>query len=404
MKFLLDRLEKDAHLFEKGGKFEKLYPLWEAQDTFLFTPPDVTKGTTHIRDGIDLKRVMITVVLALIPCLLFGIYNAGNNYNLINEGHTPGLLSNMWFGSLIVLPIIITSYVVGGLCEVMFSIVRKHEINEGFLVTGMLFPLTLAPTTPLWLVALGIAFGVIIGKEIFGGTGFNILNPALTARAFIFFAYPAYIVGDKVWAVSDVDGWTGATPLGLAMTADKDGQAMLAAGSTPRETILGLFGGGGHDFSSMFIGLEYGSIGETSVVAVLIGLIILLVTGIASWRIMLGGALGLAATAALMNMFSTPDLTPAMAIPWHYHFVLGSFMFGIVFMATDPVSAAATDKGKWIYGFLIGAITVIIRVANPAYPEGVMLAILFMNVMAPLIDHFVVESHIKQRNATIRNF
>jgi len=402
MKFLLHQLETLAPHFEKGGKFEKLYPIFEAGDTFLFSPADTTKGSTHVRDAIDLKRVMIMVVVALIPCTLFGIWNAGHQYLYVNqiESVLPPFLDAMFHGSLIVLPIIFVSYAVGGLWEVLFCVIRKHEINEGFLVTGLLFPLTLPPTIPLWQVAVGISFGVVIGKEIFGGTGFNVLNPALTARAFLFFAYPVQISGD-VWTKlvdggSPLAGWSSATPLSVA-------SASLPGGA---DTVLADLNSAGYTFMSMFNGMEGGSIGETAVIPILIGLVILLITGIASWRIMIAGVIGLVVTGLLMNGVGLMDdgFKAFCHLPFWYHFVMGSFLFGIVFMATDPVSAAATNEGKWIYGFLIGFLTVIIRVANPAYAEGVMLSILFMNVMAPLIDWFVVERHLKRRNAKIGEF
>jgi len=402
MKFLLHQLETLAPHFEKDGKFEKLYPIFEAGDTFLFSPADTTKGSTHVRDAIDLKRVMIMVVVALIPCTLFGIWNAGHQYLYVNqiESVLPPFLDAMFHGSLIVLPIIFVSYAVGGLWEVLFCVIRKHEINEGFLVTGLLFPLTLPPTIPLWQVAVGISFGVVIGKEIFGGTGFNVLNPALTARAFLFFAYPVQISGD-VWTKlvdggSPLAGWSSATPLSVA-------SASLPGGA---DTVLADLNSAGYTFMSMFNGMEGGSIGETAVIPILIGLVILLITGIASWRIMIAGVIGLVVTGLLMNGVGLMDdgFKAFCHLPFWYHFVMGSFLFGIVFMATDPVSAAATNEGKWIYGFLIGFLTVIIRVANPAYAEGVMLSILFMNVMAPLIDWFVVERHLKRRNAKIGEF
>jgi Na+-transporting NADH:ubiquinone oxidoreductase subunit B len=393
--------------FEEGGKFEKLYPLFEAQDTFLLTPPDTTKGMTHVRDAVDLKRVMFTVVVALLPCLFWGIFNAGHQYYHYS-GLEAGLFAKMMRGSWIVMPIVITSYAVGGIWEVLFAVVRKHEINEGFLVTGLLFPLTLPPTIDLWQVAIGISFGVVVGKEVFGGTGFNILNPALTARAYLFFAHAKDMTGE-VWAQASktaeglVDGVTGATPLGIG----------AALGSTGENVTAGL-ANQGHSFFSMFFGLEPGSIGETAAVPILLGAAILIVSGVGSWRIMAGGTVGLIATGILMNLLPSgevtgPDgkmvmLTTWTQIPFLYHLVMGSFLFGIVFMATDPVSAASTNLGKWIYGVLIGVVTVLVRVTNPGFPEGVMLAILFMNVMAPIIDFYVVQGHIKKRNQNLRKF
>jgi Na+-transporting NADH:ubiquinone oxidoreductase subunit B len=405
MKFLFDFMDKNiAPLFEKGGKFERLYPLFEAGDTFHRTPGDVTPSAPHVRDSIDQKRLMIFVIYALIPCILFGIWNAGNQFNLAN-GIENTLTADLLRGSAMVLPIIFVSYLVGGLWEVLFALVRRHEINEGFLVTGMLFPLVLPPTLPLWQVAVGISFGIVIGKEIFGGVGYNILNPALTARAFLFFAYPAQISGDKVWvgsfsespallntilgSVSDkVDVITQATPLAIAASAETGSDAVSVLNAA------------GFNLANMTLGTIPGCIGSTSVIAILLGALFLIITGIASWRIMLSGVIGCAAMGALFNVL--PLDNPFAALPFVYHIVMGGFLFGIIFMATDPVSASATNAGKWIYGFLIGALTVLIRVANPAYPEGAMLAILFMNVMAPLIDHFVVQSHIKKRTAYAR--
>lgn len=394
--------------FEKGGKLEKFYPLFEAQDTFLLTPPDTTKGATHVRDAVDLKRVMFTVVVALLPCLIWGIFNAGHMYYHDSGIEDPGMFASIFRGMLIVMPIIITSYAVGGFWEVLFAIVRKHEINEGFLVTGMLFPLTLPPTIPLWQVAVGISFGVVVGKEVFGGTGFNILNPALTARAYLFFAHAPYMTGNvwskfKVDADTMVDGYTGATPLGMG-----------AAWGNEAKDVVAELANHGHTFWTMFRGLEPGSIGETAAIPILLGAAILIVSGVGSWRIMAGGVIGLIATGILMNLLPAGEMVDAggktiimttwSQIPFPYHLVMGSFLFGIVFMATDPVSAASTNPGKWIYGVLIGVVTVLVRITNPGFPEGVMLAILFMNVMAPIIDYYVVQNHIKKRNAHLRKF
>lgn len=386
--------EKIKLLFGPGGKLEKLHPLYEAGDTFVLSPPDTTDGAPNVRDAIDLKRVMIMVVFALVPCVLWSIFNAGRQYNLVNMVSDAGFLSHLCRGTLIVMPIILVSYIAGGVWEVLFAIVRKHEINEGFLVTGLLFPLTLPPTIPLWQVAVGISFGVIIGKEIFGGTGFNVLNPALTARAFLFFAYPVQISGNVWTVVKDgahvVEGFTGATPLAVA--------ALVPAGGHPVAALHD----SGFSWLSMAIGLEGGSLAETALIPILLGALLLIVTGMGSWRIMAGGAIGLAAAGMLMNLLPASDFKGFTQLPFYYHFVLGSFAFGIVFMATDPVSAAATRAGKWIYGILIGLLTVLIRIANPAYPEGVMLAILFMNVMAPAIDHFVLQAHIRRRASYLR--
>ena len=397
MQWLLKKLEDSKPLFEKGGKYEKLYPLYEAQDTILFTPADTTEGSTvAVRDALDIKRVMITVVIALVPCLLFGIFNAGRQ-SYLASGLEGSFLQYFLQGSILVLPIVMVSYVVGGLWEVLFSTIRGHEVNEGFLVTGLLFPLTLPPTMPLWQVAVGISFGVVIGKEIFGGTGFNFLNPALTARAFCFFAYPNQIIGE-VWAAPKTgefaSGMTGATPLGVAFTSPPG----------DRETIINLLAENGFTLRSMFFGLENGSIGETAVIPVLMGLALLLFMGLASWRIIAGGLLGLLLTAFVVGLIPGDEVKSFVRIPITYHLVLGSFLFGLVFMATDPVSAAATDLGKWIYGFLIGALTITVRFFNPAYPEATMLAILFMNVMAPWVDHYVVQRHLRKREQTIRSF
>lgn len=392
MKKLLERhIEWLRPFFQPGGKLQWFYPLHEANETFLLTPAEVTHGAPHVRDQIDLKRVMIMVVLALIPATLFGIYNAGYQFNHVNVGQSTAFVDNILQGLRLCLPIIIVSYAVGGLWEVLFALIRKHPVSEGFLVTGLLFPLTLPPTIPLWQVAAGVTFGVVIGKEIFGGTGFNVLNPALTARAFLYFAYPGQISGDAVWTSvikggSVVEGFTGATP--LALGAVRHGQ----------ENMVDTLTHAGFTVKNLLIGLHSGSIGETSIIACLIGAVILLLAGIGSGRILLGGLIGLVVTSSIFQHFSGgPGLKPLADLPFYYHALIGSFAFGMIFMATDPVSATATNAGKWIYGFLIASMIVIIRVSNPAYPEATMLAILFMNVMAPLIDHLVVQSHIKRR-------
>ena len=401
MKFILKMHDKVRPDFEPGGKMERLYPLFEAQDTFAFTPAEVTHGAPHVRDSIDIKRTMITVVLALIPVVLFAMWNVGFQYNTVNQTGATDFISNMLQGAIIVMPIILVSYIFGGLWEVAFAIVRKHPINEGFLVSGLLFPLTLPPTIPLWQVAVGISFGIVVGKEIFGGTGFNVLNPALTARAFLFFAYPVQISGDTVWTkiTSEsgglIEGFTGATPLAIA--------AMVPAGGNVIDSLKAA-DYAGFDWMRMFIGTIGGSIGETSALACLIGAVILIGLGVGSWRIMAGSVIGLAIMATLLNFLPADKFKGFTQLPFYYHLVMGSFAFGTVYMATDPVSAAATNRGKWIYGGLIGALIVLIRITNPAYPEGVMLAILFMNVMAPLIDHIVVQAHIRQRKAYLRKF
>tara|TARA_B100000929_G_scaffold264059_2_gene230265 strand:- start:504 stop:1721 length:1218 start_codon:yes stop_codon:yes gene_type:complete len=401
MRFLRALLDKQARLFEKGGKLEKLYPLYEANDTFLFTPGHVTAGASHVRDGLDVKRLMMTVVVALAGCVYMAIYNTGYQANLAIRAGAPVLDTwqsaavvalgmsfdpDQWFacvihGALYYLPVLGVTFAVGGAWEALFAIVRKHEINEGFLVTGMLFPLILPPTIPLWQVALGISFGVVIGKEIFGGTGMNVLNPALTARAFVFFAYPANMSGDTAWitAATTTDGVSGAT--WLARTALDGDQALT-----------------GLDWGEAFMGFVPGSMGETSALACLLGAAVLIITQVGSWRIMLSVALGTFVTAWFLNVVGS-NTNPAFAVSPAWHFVLGGWAFGTVFMATDPVSAPASDIGRYLYGFLIGVLVVLIRVVNPAYPEGMMLSILFMNLFAPVLDYFVVRSNVKRRKA-----
>ena len=386
MKFLRKILDNLEPKFQKGEKLQKFYPLYEMVDTFLYSENRQATKAPYIRDAIDLKRSLIIVALALFTCLIFGIYNVGfqtqsNAFSaLILEEHFKIFIQ----GLKLVLPIYLTVFTVGGLCEVIFSIIRNEEVTEGFLVTGFLIPLTMPPTIPLWMVAMGTVFGVVIGKEIFGGTGYNIFNPALTARAFIFFAYPADISGDRVWTA---DAVSQATPL-LKI-------ANIANSTSIDEFTL--------EFSwiSMFLGLIPGSIGETSTLAVLIGAFILIVTGIGSLRIMMSTIVGMVLTSLLLNYFAfwTESTNSMLYLPFYYHFVMGSFIFGTVFMATDPVSAAHTNRGKVYYGLLIGFLCVIIRSINPAYPEGMMLAILFANAFAPLIDYLVVKKHIKKRMA-----
>lgn len=417
MKFLRNKLDQLEPLFHKGGKLERLYPVYEALDTFLYTPGIVTKGAAHVRDGMDVKRMMIFVVIALTPCIYMACWNTGYQANraiaaviaegaaaedvvteigwrasvLVSLGWQPESGGNwLWHlihGALYFVPVFLVTNVVGGTWELIFSCVRGHEINEGFLVTGMLFPLTLPATVPLWQVALGISFGVVIGKEVFGGTGRNFLNPALTARAFLYFAYPGQIIGDKVW-VAAVDSYTGPTLL-TTMGSVRDVTAGTYT-SVMESLQMGWF--------DAFMGWIPGSMGETSTLACLLGAIFLVVTGVGSWRIMLGvliGAFGLAA--ALNGVSSTTNAV--FQIPPHMHLLTGGLAFGLVFMATDPVSAAMTDTGRWVYGVLIGVMTIIIRVINPAFPEGIMLAILFGNVFAPTIDWFVKQQNIKRRAA-----
>ena len=380
MKFLRNILDKVGENFHEGGKLQKLYPLYDAIDTILYVPSETAANGPFVRDHVDVKRSMIFVVIALLPCLLFGIYNVG----LQGAG---ALASEKSFfelclsGTIAVLPMYAVVFTVGGLCEGLFAVIRKHEINEGFLVTGMLIPLTMPPTLPLWMLAIATLFGIIIGKEIFGGTGFNIFNPALTARAFVFFAYPTTMSGDKVWAL---EGMSGATPL-LKVAS--------SSGNNPYSLL------GDYSWMEMFLGFIPGSIGETSTLCVLIGAIFLIITGIGSWRTMSGVMIGMMFMTLILNQFGQliGSTNPMLYIPPHYHLVMGSFAFGMVFMATDPVSSAHTKKGMSYYGILIGVMCVIIRAINPAYPEGMMLAILFANAFAPLFDYYVLEANVKRR-------
>lgn len=391
---VLDNIEPH---FEKGGRYEKWYALYEAVDTIFYSPASVTKTTAHVRDGVDLKRIMITVWFCVFPAMFYGMWNIGFQANTImadmgiaaGEGWRHALIGlfagydptsiwdNFWHGFWYFIPVYAVTFVVGGFWEVLFAMKRGHEVNEGFFVTSILFALICPPSIPLWQVALGITFGVVIGKEVFGGTGKNFLNPALTGRAFLFFAYPAQLSGDAVWTA--VDGYTGATALSVAAS---DGMAALQDKLT---------------WMDAFMGNMHGSMGEVSTVAILIGGAVLLWTGIASWRIVLGVFGGMVGLSLLFNSLGGDN--PMMAMPWYWHFVLGGFAFGMIFMATDPVSAAMTNTGKFIFGALIGVMVVLIRVVNPAFPEGMMLAILFANLFAPLIDHFVVQANIKRRLA-----
>lgn len=387
MKFLRKQLDKVEPLFEKGGKFERLYPLYEAADSFMFTSGQATPDGVHVRDGIDMKRLMMIVVYALLPATLFAFYNTGYQ-ELLATGTAAediGLMAAVMGGLWKFLPLYIITLAAGGLIEATFSIIRKHEINEGFLVTSLLYPLICPPDLPLWQAAMGIAFGVLIGKEIFGGTGMNVLNPALTGRIFLFFAYPGQISGDSVWIGSNgswIDGWSGATPLAQFYTGATHETVLMADG----QTVM--------TWWDAFVGLIPGSMGETSALACMIGAVILILSKVGSWRIMAGTFIGMFAMAGLFNLIAVNSY---MTVPWHWHLVTGGFAFGMVFMATDPVSAAATDTGRWIYGILIGVLTVLVRVVNPAYPEGMMLAIIFMNVFAPTIDYYVVKANIKRR-------
>ncbi|PTQ89755.1 NADH:ubiquinone reductase (Na(+)-transporting) subunit B [Agitococcus lubricus] len=420
MKWMRNKLDAMAPHFEKGGRYQKWYPLYEAIDTFLYSPPSVTHTSSHVRDSVDLKRIMILVWMATFPAMFFGMWNVGNQalgtlaYAMQqNAAVTPelaidgwryfvisllaGFDANSWWDCLIYgatwfVPIYAVTFIVGGFWEVLFAIKRGHEVNEGFFVTSVLFALVCPPSVPLWQVALGISFGVVIGKEVFGGTGKNFINPALAGRAFLFFAYPAYMSGDTVWTAINpevwklgVDGFSGATALGQAKLAAYTGvQHMTATGLQPLS------------WWDAFLGFEAGCIGETSTAAILLGAIVLLVTRVASWRIMAGVMIGMASMSFIFNQVGS-DTNPMFAVPWHWHLVLGGFAFGMVFMATDPVSAAMTNTGRLVFGMVIGVMVVLIRVVNPAYPEGMMLAILFANLCAPLIDYFVMQANIKRR-------
>ena len=365
--------DKIKPTFSKRGKLSFLHSTFEAFESFLFVPDSVTRKGVHVRDSVDLKRVMTVVMIALVPSLLFGIYNIGYQYNLASNSGME-FWEMIWFGFLKIIPLYLVSYIVGLGIEFASAQLRGHEVNEGYLVTGMIIPLIVPVTTPLWMLTLAVAFAVIIGKEIFGGTGMNIWNPALVARVFLFFAYPSHMSGDKVW-VAGVDGFSGATP--LAQTSD--GLSSLH-----------------YSVSDMFFGFIPGSVGETSTLAIILGAAFLIYTGIGSWKIMLSTVLGGLVMGFIANI-AAPSADCAMAIPAWYHLIMGGFAFGAVFMATDPVTSAQTEYGKWIYGFLIGTFTVIIRLFNPGYPEGMMLAILLMNTFAPVIDHIVVGRNIKRR-------
>ncbi len=401
MRFARNFLDRLRPHFEQGGKLEKLYPAYEMVDTFLFTPDEVTRGASHVRDALDLKRMMITVVAALGPCILMAMWNTGYQANLAFAAvsnpeltwqaslvETLGLaldpashVSNAIHGAAYFIPVFLVCNIVGGFWEALFALIRKHEINEGFLVTGMLFPLTLPPTIPLWQVALGISFGVVLGKEVFGGTGRNFLNPALTARAFLYFAYPAQITGNVWTAGASPDGVSGATILGEIADVELAPAALES-----------------FDWMTAFLGTTPGSMGETSALACVIGAVVLIATGVGSWRIMAGVVIGTLAFSGLLYGIGS-DTNYLFRVPPYWHLVIGGFAFGTVFMATDPVSAAMTTLGKWIYGILIGVMTILVRVVNPAFPEGIMLAILFGNVFAPVIDHYVVKANIKRRLA-----
>ncbi|HQR56798.1 MAG TPA: NADH:ubiquinone reductase (Na(+)-transporting) subunit B [Burkholderiaceae bacterium] len=407
MRWLRQRLDQVAPHFERGGRLHRWHPLWEAMDTFFYSPSSVTTTGAHVRDAVDLKRIMMTVVIATLPCVFMAMFNTGLQANLaidpakalqlegwrhaviraLGVGYDPGsMVANVTHGALYFLPLYIVTMVVGLSWEVLFAIVRKVEVNEGFFVTGILFPLILPPTTPLWQAALGISFGVVIAKEVFGGTGMNFINPALAARAFLFFAYPAEISGDKVWTAvpqgAAVDGFSGATLLG-----------QMRVMTQPFEQA-------GFSWWNAFIGLEPGSMGETSALACLIGAIIIAVTKVGSWRTMVGVTLGTIVMALVFNAIGSAT-NPWFGVPFWWHMVLGGWAFGMAFMATDPVTSPFSEKGKWIYGFMIGAMVVLIRIVNPAYPEAMMLVILFMNVMAPVIDYAFVKANINRRKRRV---
>ena len=418
MKWMRKKLDDIAPHFEKGGSYHKWYPLFEAVDTFLYSPPSVTHAGSHVRDSVDLKRIMILVWMATFPAMFFGMWNVGNQAlgtlayaaqhgataEMAVDGWRHALIAllagfdaNSWwdcliYGATFFVPIYLVTFIAGGFWEVLFAMKRGHEVNEGFFVTSVLFALVCPPTVPLWQVALGISFGVVLGKEVFGGTGKNFINPALAGRAFLFFAYPANMSGDTVWTAIQpevwkhgIDGFSGATALGQAKLAGLAGmQHMTSTGLQPLT------------WWDAFIGFEAGSVGEVSTAAILLGAVVLLVTRVASWRIMAGVMIGMASMSFVFNQIGSTT-NPMFAMPWHWHLVLGGFAFGMVFMATDPVSAAMTNTGRFIFGLLIGVMVVLIRVVNPAYPEGMMLAILFANLCAPLIDYFVMQANIKRR-------
>jgi len=396
MKRLRSMLDRVEPLFVAGGRFERYHALFEMVDTLFYSPPDVSRGSPHVRDALDLKRVMIIVVFAVTPCALVGMWNTGFQANtamlalgvsgidgwrgalmpLLGAGYDPASVYDCVVqGLLYFLPIYAVTMAAGGVWEVVFAGVRNHEINEGFFVTSLLYTLILPATIPLWQVAVGISFGVVIGKEVFGGTGKNFLNPALVGRAFLYFAYPVQISGDAVWTA--VDGFSGATALGISATEGMTG--LMASGLT---------------WSQAFLGQMQGSLGETSFIACLLGAAFLIFTRIASWRIMVAVFAGLIIPSLI---FSGESANPMLSMPWHWHIVLGGFAFGAIFMATDPVSAAQTNAGKWVFGLLIGFMTWLIRVINPAFPEGIMLAILFANIFAPVIDHFVIQANVRRR-------
>ncbi len=388
MRLIRDLLDKAAPVFKEGGMLERFYPIYEATDTILFSTDERTGSGPHIRDSIDIKRVMILVVISLIPCYVFGALNIGYQ-KALTFGLNTTWYENLIAGGITILPIVAVTFISGAFWELLFSIVRRHPVSEGFLVTCALIPLTLPPSIPLWQVSIATSFGIVIGKEIFGGVGMNIFNPALMARAFLYFTYPARISGDKVWAIAP-DGFSG--PTALSIPAGQTNVNAVELLDKASSTLA-------FDYSwmNMFMGWIPGSIGETNKWLILIGALFLVLIGITSWRVMVGSVIGMVTMAFITNVLSPYSTNAMLTIPPHYHLVMGSFLFGTVFMATEPVTGAHTDKGRWIFGFLVGALTVIIRSINPAYPEGIMLAILLMNAFAPLIDYYVVQSNIKKR-------
>ena len=405
MKGLIHKVfDSTKPLVAKDGPAPWAWPIWEALEIFVLVPGEKTKKGAHVRDIMDTKRLMITVLYALLPAMFMGMWNVGYQAYVAEGVASPDIFMSILRGAYHMLPIVLVSYSVGGFWEFVFAAVRKHEISEGFLVTGMLFPLILAPSTPLWMVAMGVSFGVVIGKEVFGGVGMNVLNPALTARAFVFFAYPAAISGDTVWNVAQtagtlpesffsqgpvVDGFSGATPLAVVSAAESGTQAVTALTDA------------GYSWLDLFIGMIPGSMGEVSTAAIVLGLLVLIVSGVASWRVIFGAIFGIVGTTLLLNVLAGPENSAYMTLPPHYHLVMGGFAFGAVYMATDPVTAAITPLGKVIYGTFIGVLAGLVRVVNPAYPEGMMLAILFMNVFAPLVDYYVVQGSRKRRKARL---
>lgn len=390
MKIVKNFFDSNRHYFEAGGKFSRYYAFFEAMETIFFASDDVTRWSPNVRDSLDVKRYMAIVVFTLVPLLFFGIYNAGYQSQLA-AGLSLAFVDVILRGIIIVLPLVLVSYIVGFFWELCFAVVRGHMISEGLFVSAMLFPLTLPPTTPLWQAALGISFGIVIGKEIFGGTGRNFINPALAGRAFLFFAYPAQMSGDAVWIALQngkevvTDAVSGATPLAIAGVAEAPAQI---------QTVLH---DAGYSLSKLFWGLYPASIGASSTLLCFLGALVLITLGVASYRIILGDVLGILAMGLLLNLLAGPESQPFMAINPLYHLVMGGAAFGIAFMTTDPVSAPDMDAAQWIYGIAIGSFTVLIRVFNPAFPEGIMLAILFMNLFAPLLDHAVVSLRLKKR-------